>query len=167
MLCASIFFLKEGQGYNFSSCNLKQRIPNAKSVLESSITRSMRWQSKPTQGPDNKVLIFGGGDPSRPSRNNKPLKLKSEKKQLVYRPWGSLGFISTVNKPQAARMPTYKYQLSLEIIHNIEFHSQEMTDGNKCSYFSEKADHWSIKMPLSPSKIKPFQNKILCQNCEH
>lgn len=35
-------------------------------------------------------------------------------------------------------MPTYKYQLSLEIIHNIEFRSQAMTDGNKCFYFSEK-----------------------------
>lgn len=27
-------------------------------------------------------------------------------------------------------MPTYKYQLSLEIIHNTELCSQEMTDGN-------------------------------------
>lgn len=35
-------------------------------------------------------------------------------------------------------MTTYKYQLSLEIIHNIELCSQEMTDGNKCFYFSEK-----------------------------
>lgn len=35
-------------------------------------------------------------------------------------------------------MTTYKYQLSLEIIHNIELCSQEMTDGNKCFYFSEE-----------------------------
>lgn len=159
VLCACIFFFGREVGMRF--WRFQSQIMDPKYYVSFGVFNNQinEIAAKANIGTWCNVLIFGGGDPSRPSRNNKPLKLKSEKKQPVYRPWGCLGFISTVNKPQAARMPTYKYQLSLEIIHNIEFRSQEMTDGNKCFYFSERLTIGQYKFFSHPPKSNPSSPK--------